>query len=299
MKVESKLAKNIETGDFIVTAECAPGAIASGAKAEAALKALGSKPLAVNVADNSHGVAMSSMATSVAAMKLGIEPVLQIVTRDRNRIALQSDLLGAASLGIKNVLCMSGYHQTLIGVPESVNVFDIDSIQLIELTSRMSENGVLADGTSIDGPFSMLVGAVANPFLKPLELNLFRLGKKIEAGARFIQTHAVFDIQAFGQWLDAARKEGLTKKAAILAGVYPLESVAEAQTLRDTFAEFCIPNEVIERLKKAGDAGNKEGLAICVETIKQLKALTGLRGIHILSGGKEAVVPDLVAASGL
>jgi methylenetetrahydrofolate reductase (NADPH) len=299
MKGDSKLAKKIEAGDFIVTAECAPGTTASGATAEEALKALGGKPVAVNMADNSHGVALSSMAASVAAMKLGVEPVLQMVTRDRNRIALQSDLLGAASLGVKNVLCMSGYHQTLIGAPESVNVFDIDSIQLIELTNRMSENGVLADGTSIDGPFSMLVGAAVNPFLKPLELNLIRLNQKVEAGTRFIQTHAVFDIQAFGVWLDAARKEGFTKKAAILAGVYPLQSVAEAEKLRDTYAEFCIPDEVIERLKKAGDAAQKEGLAICVDTIKQLKQLEGLRGIHILSGGKEAVVPDLVAASGL
>ena len=299
MKVDSKLAKIIETGNFIVTAECAPGATASTATAEAALKALGGKPVAVNVADNSHGVALSSVAASVAAMRLGVEPVLQMVTRDRNRIALQSDLLGAASLGIKNVLCMSGYHQTLIGAPESVNVFDIDSIQFIELTNRMSENGVLADGTSIDRPFSMLVGAAANPFLKPLELNMFRLNKKVEAGARFIQTHAVFDLQTFGQWLEAAREEGFTKKAVILAGVYPLESVAEAEKLRDTYAEFRIPDEVIERLKKAGDAGKKEGLAICVETIKQLKQLEGLRGIHIFSGGKEAVVPDLLAAAGL
>ena len=147
----------------------------------------------------------------------------------------------------------------------------------------------------------MLVGAVTNPILKPLELNLFRLGKKIEAGARFIQTHAVFDIETFSQWLDAARKEGLTKKAAILAGVFPLNSAAEAQKLRDTYAEFCIPDKVIERLKKAGDAGaqKKQGLAICVETIKQLKALGGLRGIHILSGGREALVPEILAASGL
>jgi methylenetetrahydrofolate reductase (NADPH) len=194
---------------------------------------------------------------------------------------------------------MSGYHQTLIGQPESANVFDIDSTQFIELTSRISENGVLADGTSIDGSVSMLVGAAANPFLKPLELNLLRLGKKIEAGARFIQTHAVFDIHAFGQWLVALRSEGITQKAAILAGVYPLESAEEALRLRDTYAEFCIPDEIIERLKKAGDAARKEGLAICAETIKQLKALDGLRGIHILSGGREALVPDLVAASGL
>jgi methylenetetrahydrofolate reductase (NADPH) len=301
MKADSKLAKKIETGDFIVTAECAPGATAATATVEAALKFLDGKFVAVNLADNSHGVAISSVAAAVAAMKLGAEPVLQMVTRDRNRIALQSDLLGAASLGIKNVLCLSGYHQTLIGCPESANVFDVDSYQFIELTARMSENGVLADGTKFDGQFSMLVGAVANPFLKPLELNLFRLGKKIEAGARFIQTHAVFDIETFSQWLDAARKEGLTKKVAILAGVFPLSSAAEAQKLRDTYAEFCIPDKVIERLKKAGDNGaqKKQGLAICVETIKQLKGLDGLRGIHILSGGKEALVPEILAASGL
>jgi methylenetetrahydrofolate reductase (NADPH) len=299
MKADSKLAKKIETGDFIVTAECAPGATATGAAAEAALKALGSKPVAVNLADNSHGVALSSMAASVAAMKLGAEPVLQMVTRDRNRIALQSELLGAASLGIKNVLCLSGYHQTLIGCPESANVFDIDSTQFIQMTTRMCEEGVLAHGTKINGPFSMLAGAVANPFLKPLELNLFRLGKKIEAGARFIQTHAVFDIKTFTQWLDAARKEGFTKKAAILASVYPLESATEAQKLRETFAEFCVPDAIIERLKKAGNDSRKQGLAICVETIKQLKGLDGLRGIHILSGGKEAIVPEILAASGL
>ena len=301
MKADSKLAKKIETGDFIVTAECAPGATAAGATTEAALKSLDGKLVAVNLADNAHGVAISSVAAAVAAMKLGAEPVLQMVTRDRNRIALQSDLLGAASLGIKNVLCMSGYHQTLIGCPESANVFDVDSYQFIELITRMSENGVLADGTKFDGQFSMLVGAVANPFLKPLELNLFRLGIKIEAGARFIQTHAVFDIEAFSQWLDAAHKEDLTKKAAILAGVFPLDSATEAQKLRDTYAEFCIPDKVIERLKKAGDVGaqKKQGIAICVETIKQLKALEGLRGIHVLSGGKEASVPEILAAAGL
>ncbi len=299
MKVESKLAQMIEAGDFIVTAECAPGATASGKTVEEFLKALGSRPVAVNAADNSHGVALSSLAVSAAAVKSGVEPVLQMVTRDRNRIALQSDLLGAASLGVRNILCMSGYHQTLIGCPESANVFDIDSTQLIGIATRMSKNGELADGKSFSGPFPMLVGAAANPFLKPLELNLLRLGKKIEAGARFIQTHAIFDIDAFGVWLDAASKEGLTEKAAILAGVYPLESEEEAQRLRDTYAEFSIPDRVIERLRNAGDAGKKEGLVLCVETIRELKKMPGLRGIHILSGGREALVPDLIAASGL
>jgi methylenetetrahydrofolate reductase (NADPH) len=246
-------------------------------------------------------VAISSVAAAVTAIKLGAEPILQMVTRDRNRIALQSDLLGAACLGIKNVLCMSGYHQMLIGCPESANVFDVDSSQFVDLATRMSENGVLANGTKIDGQFSMLVGAVANPFLRPMDFNLFRFDIKIEAGAKFIQTHAVFDLEAFTQWLDAARKEGLTKKVAILAGVFPLGSAAEAQKLRETYAEFRIPDKIIERLKKAGDdaAQKKEGIAICAETIKQLKALDGLRGIHILSGGKEASVPEILAAAGL
>ena len=147
----------------------------------------------------------------------------------------------------------------------------------------------------------MLVGAVANPYMKPMDLNLFRLGIKIEAGAKFIQTHAVFDIELFKLWLDAVRKAGFDKKAAILASVLPLESAAEAQKLRETYAEFCIPDQVIERLKKAGDAAaqKKEGLAICVETIKQLKGLDGLRGIHIHSGGREALVPEILTAAGL
>jgi hypothetical protein len=151
MKVDSQLAKTIESGEFIITAEHAPRTTATAATTEAALKALGDKLTAVNMGDNQHGVAMSSLAASVAALKVGLEPVLQMVTRDRNRIALQSDLLGAASLGIKNVLCLSGYHQTLIGCPEATNVFDIDSTQFIELVTRMTENGLLADGSEIDG----------------------------------------------------------------------------------------------------------------------------------------------------
>lgn len=301
MKVDSKLAKKLETADFILTAEHAPGPAAAGAGTETALKSLNGKMVAINIADNQHGVAMSSVAACVSAMKAGYEPVLQMVTRDRNRIALQSDLLGAASLGIRNVLCLSGYHQTLMGCPESANVFDIDSTQFIELTTRMSEKGLLADGTKINGSFSMLVGAVANPFLRPLELNLLRLNQKIDAGAKFIQTHAVFDLKAFGEWLDAVRAQRLMKKAAIIASVMPLDSAAEAQRLRETYAEFRIPDEVIDRLKAAGNeaAQKKQGVAICIETIKKLKELNGLRGVHILSGGKEAVVPEILAAAGL
>lgn len=301
MKVDSKLANAIESGDFILTAEYLPVAGIDSSVIESAASVLGSSVLAVNVADNHYGVAMSSLAASVAVMKAGVEPVYQIVTRDRNRIALQSDLLGAAYLGIKNVLCLSGYHQTLTGSPESANVYDIDSIQLVAAVRKMCDEGVLLDGTKIEGEFSMLIGAVANPYLTPLELNMIRLNKKIEAGADFIQTQAVFSIEAFSQWLDAAVSKGITEKTAILAGIMPLDSAAEAERLRDTYTDLHISDELIERLKAAGskEAQKKEGLAICAETIKKVKDMNGVRGIHILSGGKEAVVPELLAVSGL
>jgi methylenetetrahydrofolate reductase (NADPH) len=159
--------------------------------------------------------------------------------------------------------------------------------------------GLLLDGTKIHGGFSMLVGAVANPYMKPLELNIIRLGKKVAAGANFIQTQAVFDVEVFQQWLEAARKEGVTEKTAILAGVLPLKSAAQGQKLLDTHTDFNIPVDVLNRIKAAGDpeAQKKEGLKIAVEIIKKLKAMPELRGVHILSGGNEAIVPDLLTAT--
>ena len=163
----------------------------------------------------------------------------------------------------------------------------------------MSEKGVLADGSKIEGQFSMLVGAVANPFLKPVELNMLRTQKKVEAGAKFIQTSAIFDIETFGQWLNAAISDGITAKAAILAGVLPLDSASEAERLRSTYTDYLIPDSVIDRLKKAGNeaAQKKEGLNICIETIKKLKTMKGLRGIHIHCGCKGKVSPEVVAAA--
>jgi methylenetetrahydrofolate reductase (NADPH) len=289
MMPDSKLAKCIENGDFIITAEYLPRANAEFSLNEYVLKTLSSSIQAVNVSDNPYGIVMSSLAGSAALNRSGVEPIYQLVTRDRNRIALGSDLLGAASLGIKNVLCLSGYHQTLAGCPESANVYDIDSIQLLAAVSRMNKEKLLPDGKKIEGDFAMLAGAVANPNLKPIELNIIRLAKKVEAGARFIQTQAIFDIQIFTEWLEAVNAEGITEKAAVLAGVLPLTDAAEARKFRETFTDFQIPDEIISRLEAAGseEAQRQEGLKISVEIIKELKKLTGLRGIHILSGGKE------------
>jgi methylenetetrahydrofolate reductase (NADPH) len=301
MKIDKKLNDQIRDGDFIVTAEYLPRAETEGSALKAALQTLKQVPAAVNVSDNPFGVIMSSLAASVLLAQSGIEPIYQVVTRDRNRIAIQSDLLGAASLGIRNVLCLSGYHQTLTDNSESANVYDIDSTQLIAMVKKMRETGELLNGTKIDGVFSMITGAVANPYMKPVELNILRLSQKVGSGADFIQTQAVFNTEEFEQWLNALRDAGINGETAILAGVHPLESATEAESLRNKYTEFQIPDSVIQRLKSAGDekAQKKEGMAICVETIHKLKVMKGLRGIHILSGGKEEIIPEILGESGL
>lgn len=298
MVKDSSLKTKIIEGDFIVTAEYLPK---TGTKISSLEILKKSGAIAINVADNPYGPVMSSLSACVKLMEEGIEPVFQIVTRDRNRIALQSDILGAAALGIKNILCLSGYHQSFTGMPEAANVFDIDSIQLIDIVNRMNEEGVLMNGKKIDGDFSMLVGAVANPYLKPLELNIMRLKKKVNAGVKFIQTQAVFGTTQFKEWLDAANAEELTEKAAIIAGIYPLSSYKEAIELLEKHTDFYIPSPQLERLKDAGDedAQKQMGITLCVETINKIKNMKGLKGIHIISGGKEDIISTLISEAGL
>ena len=296
--MDSLLAKKIEAGDFIITAEYLPD---TNIEALPQDKFKNCGAVAVNVADNPFGSVISSLASAIKLKQADIEPIYQIVTRDRNRIALQSDILGAASLGIKNVLCLSGYHQTLTAMPESANVYDIDSIQLIEAVSKMNSEQTLLDGTKIRGNYSMLIGAVVNPYLRPLEMNIIRLLKKVKAGAKFIQTQAVFNTTDFQEWLDAAHQEGITEKAAIIAGIYPLESYDETINLLEKHTDFYIPDSHIKRIKDAGDleSQKKMGITICVETIRKIKEMKGLSGIHIISGGKEDVIAEVISEAGL
>jgi len=296
--MDSLLAKKIGAGDFIITAEYLPDTNIE-ATSYGKLKSCGA--IAINVSDNPYGSVISSLATSIKLKQAGIEPIYQLVTRDRNRIALQSDILGAASMGIKNILCLSGYHQTTSDMPESANVYDFDSIQLIELISRMNKEKVLLNGKKIEGGFSMLVGAVVNPYLRPLELNIMRVKKKVKAGAKFIQTQAVFNTTDFQEWLDAIHQKGITEKAAIIAGIYPLESYDEAIKLLEKHTDFYIPDSHIKRMKDAGDleAQKKMGIAICVETIGKIKAMKGLSGIHITAGGRENIISEIIADAGL
>ena len=296
--MNSLLARKIEEGDFIITAEYLAG---TNIDSDPVNKSQISGVLAVNVADNPYGPIISGLASAIKLKQAGIEPVYEIVTRDRNRIALQSDILGAASFGIKNILCLSGYHQSITEIPQSANVYDVDSIQLIDIVTRMNNEGVLLNGKKIGGNFSMLVGAVANPYLRPLELNIMRLAKKIRAGAKFIQTQGVFNTTDFHEWLDAAYQQGLTEKAAFIAGIYPLESYDEAISLLKKHTDFYIPESHIKSMKDAGGPAEqkKRGIAICVETINKIKEMKGLSGIHIISGGKEDIINEIISNAGL
>ncbi len=301
MKPNSKLAIAIESTAFVVTAEVLPPPTPEAGVIKTVVDAMGDSLAAVSVADNHSGIGTSSLATSAVLLGLGREPIYQVVTRDRNRIAIQSDLLGAAVLGIKNVVCTSGHHQTLIGCSDSANVYDVDAVQVVWAIRQMRDEGMLLNGTVISGKFSMLIGTVANPYLRPLDLNMIQLTKKIGAGADFIQTQPVFDTDEFALWLDAARKEALVDKAAILAGILPLSSAEEAEELRQAHTELRISDTLVARLKAAGnaDAQEKEGLKIGAEIIGRLKGMKGVRGVHILSGGREKLVSRLRAAAGL
>jgi methylenetetrahydrofolate reductase (NADPH) len=301
MKPNSKLAGALQANGLVVPAEVLPPPAAEGAVLKAAVDTIGNSLAAVSVADNHSGVGMSSLAASSVLLGLGREPIYQVVTRDRNRIAIQSDLLGAAALGIRNVVCTSGHHQTLAGCSDSANVYDLDAIQVVWTIRQMRDKGTLLDGTAIAGQFSMLIGTVVNPYLRPLELNMIQLGKKIEAGADFVQTQPVFDVDEFAAWLNAARKEGWADKTAILAGVLPLSRAEEAEKLREAHTELRIPDALVARLKAAGspEAQEKEGVKACAEIVGKLKALQGVRGIHILSGGREKLVSKLRAAADL
>lgn len=298
MKLSSQLASKLSNGQFIVTAELLPQAGASADLVKEAASAIGSQVAAVNVSDNPFGSVTSSLAACAVLKEAQVEPIYQLVTRDRNRIAIQSDVLGAATLGIPNLLCLTGYHQTLTNIPESANVFDIDSVQMLAAVQRMNTDQTMLNGEKVAGDFGMLLGAVANPFMRPLPLNIMKLAKKVEAGATFIQTQAVFDINAFSEWLAAAKDAGVLDKAKVLAGVLPLTSAEEAEELCQQFTDFVIPDTVLERMKQTSDP-KAEGIAIAAEIIGNLKNMEGVKGVHIISGGKEAVVPEVMKAAGL
>jgi len=299
MKAGTNLEKILAGGKFAVTVEAGPP---KGTNPEVIQKKgdlLRQYCDAVNVTDNQTAIVrMSSLASCLLLKQMGVEPVMQVVTRDRNRIALQSDVLGAVAWGIGNILCLSGDHPKLGNHPQSKAVFDIDSVQLIQTLKKMRDDHKFINGDEISGEVPLFIGAVANPFADPFEIRVPRLAKKIKAGADFIQTQAVYDVNRFTQWMKIVTERGLDKEAHILAGIIPIRSAGMARYMRDNVSGVNIPDDIVTRMEKAEDA-EAEGVEIALELIAKVKKIPGVHGIHIMAVGWEKKVPEIIERAGL
>ena len=299
MKSGTNLEKILASGKFAVTVEAGPP---KGTNPEVIQKKgdlLRQYCDAVNVTDNQTAIVrMSSLASCLLLKQMGIEPVMQMVTRDRNRIALQSDVLGAVAWGIGNILCLSGDHPKLGNHPQSKAVFDIDSVQLIQTLKNMRDEGKFINGDEISGEVPLFIGAVANPFADPFEIRVPRLAKKIKAGADFIQTQAVFDVNRFADWMKIVTERGLDKETHILAGIIPIKSAGMARYMRDNVSGVIVSEEIVARMEKAEDA-EAEGVKIALELIAKVKETPGVHGIHIMAVGWEKRVPEIIERAGL
>jgi len=301
VKTNSRIEKILSSGGFVVTAECGPP---RGADAEVIRKKgeiLRGFVDGINVTDNQTSVVrMSSLSACVILKNMGLEPILQMVCRDRNRIALQSDILGAAALGINNILCLSGDHQKFGDHPQGKNVYDIDSIQLIQTVKRMRDEGKFIGGEEIKGKPMLFIGAAENPFADPFEIRAARLAKKVAAGCEFIQTQCIYNIDRFARWMEMVRERGLHERCAILAGVTPFKSVGMARYMKNNVPGMDVPDEMIERMKNTPkEKQAEEGIKICVETIEKLKEIPGVRGIHLMAIEWEEKVPEIVKQANL
>jgi methylenetetrahydrofolate reductase (NADPH) len=301
MKAGSNLERILTGGQFAVTGELGPPKGADVAVIERKAKLLKGNVDAVNVTDNQTAIVrMSSIAVSALLKQMGLEPTMQMVCRDRNRIAMQSDIFGAYALGIRNILCLSGDHQKFGNHPTAKNVFDLDSVQLIQTVKKMRDEHKVLSGDEIEGPPQMFIGAAANPFADPFEFRVIRLAKKAAAGADFIQTQCIYDMDKFERFMKMVRDRGLHEKIFILAGVTPLKSVGMARYMKEKVAGMEVPEEIINRMKAAGkEKAREEGLKICVEQIQRLKSIPGVRGIHLMAIEWEEVVHEIIERAGL
>ena len=301
MMSDSRLEGILERGEFAVTSECGPP---RGVDAEVITKKgelLKGYVDAVNVTDNQTSVVrMSSFASCILLKNMGFDPILQMVCRDRNRIALQSDILGAAALGINNILCLTGDHQKFGDHAAAKNVFDLDSVQLIQTVKWMRDEGKFLGGDELKGVPKFFIGAAANPFADPFEIRVPRLAKKVNAGVQFIQTQCIYNLERFEKWMEMVRGRGLHEKVHILAGVTPFKSVGMAKYMKNMVPGMDVPDGCIERLQGVPKENQaEEGIKICVESIQRLRAVEGVHGVHVMAIEWEQKVPEIVKGAGL
>jgi methylenetetrahydrofolate reductase (NADPH) len=295
----NKLADALISGRLIVTAECLPPRGSDAHAIRMLSSALPSNLDAVVVADNPDSIRSSALSTAaLLAKERRTSVVLSMATRDRNRLALMSDALGAAALDIAAILCMSGNHQSMGICPQAAAANDLDSIQFTQAMKKMILHGWGFNGKPLEPKLELQIGATAHPYLRPMELNLLRLKKKVAVGADFLLTQAVFDLGGFTEWMDAVREAGLDKRTAIIPSVLPLTSVENALALQACQIYGPIPGDIVARIRTAADAA-KQGLAIASEMAARLKDMPGVRGIHILSGGCESLAAEIIRQANL
>ena len=313
MKAGTNLEKVLESGKFAVTAEAGPprGAVMSVVQKKGEM--LKSCCDALNVTDNQTAIArMSSISGCIILKQLGAEPVMQIVCRDRNRIAIQSDVLGAVTLGIGNILCLTGDHHSFGNHPTAKNVHDLDSLQLVRMVKEMRDEHHFQSGDEFKGQEPrFFVGAAANPFGDPFDFRPHRLAKKVKAGADFIQTQLIYNLERFAEFMEKVRELGLHEQTYILAGIGPLKSPGMARYMRDQVPGLDVPDAMVDRMtaaaagvpegdKKArGQAWREEGIKIAIELIKAMKKIEGVAGVHVMAIEWESAVRPIVEGAGL
>ncbi|MGB2584444.1 MAG: methylenetetrahydrofolate reductase [Dehalococcoidia bacterium] len=301
MKTESKLERILESGQFAVTGELGPPASTNAEVIRQKAKYLKGNVDAVNVTDGQTAVVrMSSWAACILGKEEGLEPTVQMTCRDRNRIALQMDILGVSALGINNLLCLTGDHQIFGNHPMAKGVWDLDSMQLIKMVKDMRDEKKFQCDDEMDMGPRLFIGAAANPFADPFEFRVLRLANKVAAGADFIQTQIIFNVDKFAKWMEAVREKGLHEQVKILAGVAPIKSIGAARYMQKKVPGMDVPEEIIDRLKGVPKEDvSKEGIKVCVDIINQVREIKGVAGIHLMAIEWEEVVHEIVEQAGL
>ncbi len=295
------LQKRIESGKSILVAEMSPPKGSDPGPVRAAAKRYAGKVHALGISDNRDGVCMSAVAAAALAVSEGVEPILHVATRDRNRIALVSDCLGAQAMGIRNVLCTSGTHQTLGTSHNARNVFDVDSIQLLGMYGRLASDGSLVGQERFADSGPLCLGATASPYADPIEMQIIRLAKAVAAGAAFVVTQPVFDVERFENWWRQVCQRGLHEKVAILAGILPLADADVAKAYSGKRPNPMIPDAVLQRISAPSDKKGQRaaGIEIALETVKRLSGLKGLRGFEVRADGDADLAIEFIEKSGL
>lgn len=301
MKTRSNLERVLESGQFAVTGELGPPRSADAEVIRKKAKILKGHVDAFNITDGQTAVVrMASWAAAIIGKEEGLEPIVQMTCRDRNRIALQMDVLGIAALGINNMLCLTGDHQKFGNHPAARGVYDLDSIQLVRMVKDMRDEKKFQCGDEMTVEPRLFIGAAENPFADPFEFRVTRLAKKVEAGADFIQTQIIYNVDKFAEWMKGVRDRGLHERVKILAGVAPIKSMGAARYMKTRVPGMDVPDSVIERLQGVTkEQVSREGIKLCVDIINQVRQIEGVAGIHLMAIEWEEVVPEIVEAAGL